>query len=52
MKKFKSFVKEEDLKDFEEDVLAGKKLTIKFPIPTKTSTEEKEKEGIKKDENI
>ena len=39
MKKFKSFIKEEDLKDFEEDVLADKK--------EETST----KETDKKEEN-
>jgi|TARA_B110000444_G_C18570432_1_gene469104 hypothetical protein len=45
MKKFKSFIKEEDLKDFEEDCLAGKK-------PVKQPTEETEKKETKEDENI
>jgi len=45
MKKFKSFIKEEDLKDFEEDVLADKK-------PVETSTKETDKMEETKDENI
>ena len=45
MKKFKSFIKEENLKDFEEDCLAGKK-------PVKQPTEETEKKETKEDENI
>jgi hypothetical protein len=44
MKKFKSFIKEEDLKDFEEDVLADKK--------EETSTKETDKKEETKDENI
>ena len=43
MKKFKSFVKEEDLKDFEEDVLAGKKPA---EAPEETKEEEKKNENI------
>ena len=45
MKKFKSFIKEEYLKDFEEDWLSGKK-------PVKQPTEETEKKETKEDENI
>tara|TARA_B100001113_G_scaffold330244_2_gene305686 strand:- start:2539 stop:2670 length:132 start_codon:yes stop_codon:yes gene_type:complete len=43
MKKFKQHIEEVDLKDFEEDVLAGKK-------PAEAPEETKEEE--KKDENI
>jgi|TARA_B100000902_G_scaffold361229_1_gene378511 hypothetical protein len=43
MKKFKSFIKEEDLKDFEEDVLADKK-------PAETPTEDNEKKETKNED--
>ena len=47
MKKFKSFVEEKDLKEFEEDVLAGGNKSAETPNPDKQIKKEN-----KEDENV
>ena len=48
MKKFKSFYKDNDLKEFEEDVLKGAETETKDTEEKEVSKEEKERQ----DENI